>query len=183
MPKTDKNGVVTYNAESKNDYLDFISEFPTAGSFQPGVCYAFHYAFTKNPKFKKMKLKSKWFYNFEPAANLCLFVRPEKKLACMISLSQLPVPVRRQIIAKLRQSQPSAFGENKKKLKFTQLLQLFRLFKKLKISVRNYSLKRASEVKIVPPEEVDNLIEFTASFLWRGTHSGIVQRYRNYRPK
>lgn len=181
MPK-EKKGVVYYDAESKTDYLAYISEFPRAKSAEVGVAYCYSYNFLKNPNFKKIPLKRKFFYSFQPI-NLCIAVRPKKKLVTMVNLNQIPVTIRRQIISKLKKLEPTSFDEKKKKLKFKQLMMLFRLFKKLKISLRHYRLDRISKFRIVPPDEIDGLIEFTANFYYKSNYQTVVNRYKQYKPK
>lgn len=175
MPKTDKNGVIHYNAESRSDYLSFISEFPRVGTPQVGGTYVFTYYFNKNPDFAKIPIKKKFFYSWQPI-DLCFYVSQKKKYFMCINLNQLSVTLRRQILKHLRRTQPEAFSEKNKRLKFRQLYSLLRLFQRCKISVRRYAMSRATEMRAVPPDEIDNLIEFTANFYYRGSYQSVIRR-------
>lgn len=181
MPK-EKKGVVYYDAESKTDYLAFISEFPRANGVEVGGVYVFSYAFQRNPNFAKTPLKRKWFYTNQPI-DLCFHVSPKNKQFSCINLTALPVTVRMQIIKHLKKTQKGAFSENKQRLKFRQLMSLVRLFRKLGVSIRKYNMSRASRLRAVPPEEIENLIQFVSNFWFKGNYTQVVNRYKRYKPK
>lgn len=175
MPKTDKNGVIHYNAESRSDYLSFISEFPRVGSPYVGGIFTQGYDFTKNPNFQKLPMSKKWFFSFQPV-DLCIHVSQKNKTWTALNLNQVSVTLRRQLIKHLRRTEPEAFSESKKKLRFRQLYNLMRLFQRLKISVRKYRFDRGSDLRAVPPDEIDNLLEFTQGFYYKGTYQSVIRR-------
>ncbi len=175
MPRKDKNGVIHYNADSRSDYLSYISEFPPVGTPKVGDVLVFTYYFNKNPNFQKIPLNKKKFWTFQPI-DLCFHVSQKHKTFSCVNLTQIPVTVRRQLIRYLSRTQPSAFSENQKTLKFRQIYALVKLFNRLKISIRKYRMERATEMKAVPPDEIEVLISFTANFYYASNYNSVIRR-------
>lgn len=175
MPKTDKNGVIHYNAESRSDYLSFISEFPRVGTPSPGGIYTHYYEFTKNPDFAKIPLAKKWFYSFQPIS-ICLYVSQKNKIWLGLNLNQLSVTTRKAILKHMRKSEPEAFSESKKKLRFKQFYSLVKLFSRTPGALRKYKMERDFLLRAVPPDEIENLILFTQNDYWKGTYQSVIRR-------
>jgi hypothetical protein len=169
-----------FNAQ--REYLNFILQFPRATRPMPFCFYTFSYFFHKNPDFKKIKMKDKKFYSFQPM-DLILYVNSSKKYFVGINLNQMSVQSRKLLLTKIKKDYPTKFDDKKIRLPGINFRKLFRYLRKIGIIIRKYLFERTHSLRFIPGDKIDTLMNFTSNFYYKTTYQWVAQRYLNYRPK
>ncbi len=167
-----------YNYRSESDYLNFIKDFPSASFPSAGFFYVQTYMFTENPKFKDLPKDKKKFYDFAPV-NICLSVNPEEGTFTCLNWHFLTVEARKLLLGKFLKVYPKLEDKPRAKIPSMNYEALKSFLKKAaRLGVRKYRFERVIDLRVVPGDKVEELMNFIANFYYASSYNQAANRYR-----
>jgi hypothetical protein len=163
------------------EYLRLIATFPRIGRPMAGLFISFNYFFHLNPLYKD-RPDLKKYLDFFPL-DLCIAVQPAKKTFLCINFHALPLRVRSILLNKLKQIYPAKFDQERVRIPGINYKKLFRLLKKIGISVRRYIFERVRKMTYIPGDQLDLALKYYTNTWYKTNITGITNRYNNFKPK
>lgn len=173
---------------SRQEYLDFIKDFPKVSNPVVGRFYCFTYAFHVNPYYKKHPGAKKGL-DFQPC-DLCFAKKKMKDVTGQeriyfycINVHNMPVKSRILLLNRIKRDYEQAFEKPKAKIPGLNYPKLLAYLKKVGIAVRCYREDRVVLMREIPSEMIDETFRYYANFFYGTNFQAVVKKYEAYRPR
>lgn len=170
-----------YKFNNLKSYLKLVQTFPKAPFPKAGQFICFNYFFHLNPLYKD-RPDLKKYLDFFPL-DLCIAVQPKKKSFMCINFHALPLKAREFLLKILKRTYPSQMENDRIRIPGLSYKKLFRMLKKIGVSVRKYIFQRVRQLRYVPGDQLEIALKFFAQTWYASNYRGIQSRYNKYRPK
>ena len=160
-----------------NDYLKYLNESTQrVSSLQLGAFYTYNYNFYKDKRpYDEVK-----FYDKVPLIFLFDFKKSKNgsNLFFGLNFHHLPVKSRQIWLSRIKKIHSQAMQKNKR-MNTVDYRQLFYMFKKSTIGVRQYRLEAVSRNRRVPTDNLDEIMKYYAKTYYGVTYDQVASKYRS----
>ena len=167
-----------------NEYILYLRKnFRRSNNLKTGLMYSYQYMFNKDPKFQKADYDKVKFYDFCPLT-FVFDINSDTDTFFGLNFHHLPIKARRLWLTRVMKISKIQFrkpGANR--IPFLMYHQLKSMFRKSTFGVRQYKWDRIKDMRIIPNERWEEVIEYYSRTYYGVTLRAVQNKYRMFIPK